>query len=118
MSVFLRQGYFFTLTFASALLAASSVPLVMPDYFRLPAGVPLIPVACALWCAVGLLLQWPHIRLLTMAFLSAVVILALLAAIATAGAPSISWSVLAILFGILLTILLISNRIRAYLMSR
>lgn len=117
MSVFMREGYFFTLTFASALVAASGVPLVAPEYFRLPPAVPFVPLMIGLCCAAGLLLRWRQIRALTLTFL-VLCSVASIAAGAMAAQNAIAWLVLGILYGILSMTLLLSTRIRAYLRAR
>ncbi len=115
MSLLLRPGYFSTLIFASALTGAASVPFATPDLFGLPLLASGTMLAAGLLCAVGLILRWPTIRAVTFTYLGVLLAVGIASAFIQHQPAALSWTVLGIVYAILLVVFLRSHMIRRYL---
>lgn len=117
-SLLFRQGYFFTLVFASALTGTACIPLIMPELFGLPALSAAGILVAGIVAALGLLLRWPTARSVTAVYLLAVLVLSLWFVFTHDSVIVVGWSVLGSVCAIMLAILVRSRAIRTYEIGR
>ena len=113
-SIVLRPGYFFTLIFASAMIGASTLPVMLPDLFGLPGAAAFAIMLAGMVSGAGLVLRWPTARALTLVFLAALLSLSAWFVFSRPSIMVISWGILGTIFAILLATLLLSRTIRTY----
>jgi len=115
VSLLLRPGYFPTLMFASALVGAASVPFAAPDLFGLPLLASGTMLAAGTLCAIGLILRWPTMRAVAFTYLGVLLVVSIASAFIQQQPAAFSWTVLGIVWAILLVVFLRSHMIRRYL---
>jgi hypothetical protein len=115
MRLYQRPGYFFTLTFASAVLAASCVPLAVADLLVEPAGSIGAGVGISILLAIALMLQWRYVRPAAYVYLGLAVSACLLFGFTGVARIRPAWMILGALHTGLLIIFVMSRQIRRYL---
>jgi hypothetical protein len=110
-----RPGYFFTLSFASAVVAASCVPLAVPDLLAEPAGTIVAAIGISILLAAALMLQWRFVRPALTVYLCLMVSASLIFGFTGVPRARPAWMILGALHTGLLIIFVMSRQIRRYL---
>lgn len=115
MRLYQRPGYFFTLTFASAVVAASCVPLAVSDLLVESVETIGAGIGTSVLLAIALMLQWRYIRPALLVYLGLAVSACLV--FGFTGVPHFhpAWMILGALHMGLLVIFVMSQQIRHYL---
>ncbi len=115
MRLYHRPGYFFTLSFVSAVVAASCVPLAVADLLVEPAVTMGAGIGISLLLAAALMLQWRYVRPALVVYLCLTVSACLMFAFTGILRVRPAWMILGALHTGLLIIFVKSRQIRRYL---